>query len=492
MVLVAMLRQPDPDPNDPQGSPGYDPARGAKATENSRNRWNEIRTSMVALKYLTQDQADAMTYPTTIKPYAGRADRSGMQRPVGLVANHVLSELTTNPSSQFKGMTWSAIRDGGYKIYTTIDPRAQAAVETSADAAVAGSVMAGQPANLQSAAVLVEPGTGRVQGYFGGHDGMGADYAGFYYDEKGGAAGFGAHPPGSSFMVQTLAGGLKAGVSLKSNWQWTPHDMPGRTGTAQIRNASTCPSDQNKTGACSLLDSTVASLNVSFYGLTASVTPAKVLEMARDAGIDSIWTDSRERQDLSQVKDMGQVTPAKFDIIVGLGQYPVTVLDQANAMATYAAGGVRAEAHFVAKVIKDDKVVYGEKLPTSDQRRILSPEAIADLDYALSQTQAGKLTGRDSASKTGSWEYNGRSDQNAHAWMVGYTTSLAMAVWIGGKGEEVAIKDSSGSTIWGSGLPAKIYRDVMNTAHDAMKLTPAAFPPPAFVGTDNPPGAIAS
>jgi membrane peptidoglycan carboxypeptidase len=293
-------------------------------------------------------------------------------------------------------------------------------------------------------------------------------------------------------MVQTLAGGLKAGVSLKSNWQWTPHDMPGRTGTAQIRNASTCPSDQNKTGACSLLDSTVASLNVSFYGLTASVTPAKVLEMARDAGIESIWTDSRERQDLSQVKDMGQVTPAKFDIIVGLGQYPVTVLDQANAMATYAAGGVRAEAHFVAKVMKGDNVVYGEKLPTADQRRILTPQAIADLDYALSQTQAGKLTGRDSASKTGSWEYSNRSDQNAHAWMVGYTTSLAMAVWVGGKGEEVAIKDSSGSTIWGSGLPAKIYRDVMNTAHDAMGLKPAAFPPPAFVGTDNPPGAIAS
>jgi membrane peptidoglycan carboxypeptidase len=86
--------------------------------------------------------------------------------------------------------------------------------------------------------------------------------------------------------VYTLAAALNAGISLNSYWQWTPHDMPGRTGKAQIRNASTCPSDKNKSGACSLLDSTVASLNVPFYGLTLSVTPAKVLEMARNAGID--------------------------------------------------------------------------------------------------------------------------------------------------------------------------------------------------------------
>ena len=42
-----------------------------------------------------------------------------------------------------------------------------------------------QPANLQAALVAVEPGTGRVLAYFGGHDGKGADYAGFYFDENG-------------------------------------------------------------------------------------------------------------------------------------------------------------------------------------------------------------------------------------------------------------------------------------------------------------------
>ena len=85
------------------------------------------------------------------------------------------------------------------------------AAEQSADQFVGGSFMFGQPANLQAALVAVQPGTGRVLAYFGGHDGKGADYAGFYYDEKDEATGVGRFPPGSSFKVYTLAAALKAG-----------------------------------------------------------------------------------------------------------------------------------------------------------------------------------------------------------------------------------------------------------------------------------------
>ena len=49
--------------------------------------------------------------------------------------------------------------------------------------------MAGQPTNLQAALVAVEPGTGRVLAYYGGDDGTGADYAGFYIDEDGDVTG---------------------------------------------------------------------------------------------------------------------------------------------------------------------------------------------------------------------------------------------------------------------------------------------------------------
>ena len=154
--------------------------------------------------------------------------------------------------------------------------------------------MNGQPQNLQAAGVVIEPGTGRVLAYFGGHDGNGNDYAGFYFDETGEAVGVGRYPPGGSFMPYTLAAALKAGISLHSHWQWTPHAQPGRPASNPIRDAGTCPSDPARTGACSLLESVDLSLNVPMYDVTVSVTPAKVLEMARDAGIDTMWTDDRD------------------------------------------------------------------------------------------------------------------------------------------------------------------------------------------------------
>ena len=490
MVLLAMVRQPNPDPDDPQGSPGFDPTRGQRAEENSRSRFQEIRDSMVSARYLTAQQASALTYPTNVRPYDAAARQASLSQPVGLIVNHVLSELTHGPASPLRGLTWREIVDGGYKIYTTIDPGVQEAVARSADAQVSGSVMSGQPVDLQAAAVVVEPGTGRVLGYFGGSGGDGPDYAGVYVDEKGDTVGFGAHAPGGTFMVHTLAAALKAGISLNSYWSWQPHDMPGRTGTAQVRNASMCPSDQNRSGACSLLDSTSASLNVPFYGLTVSVTPAKVLEMARAAGIDTMWTDTRERVDLTKQTDLTAVTPSKFDTVLGLGQYLGDRAGPGQRDGHLCRRGTAGTAHFVSRVMTGDHIVYGEELPTPTQPRVLDASGIADLDYALSRSSAGQLVGRDSASKTGSWEYSNRADKNSQAWIVGYTGNLAMAVWIGGRAVEHPLVDSKGATIWGSGLPATIYRNVMTSAHGSMALRPVAFPPPALAGNANPPGSV--
>ena len=55
MVLCAMVKQPEADPADPEGSPGYDPRRNAMARQNSIDRWNYIRDGMVKLGYLTPD-----------------------------------------------------------------------------------------------------------------------------------------------------------------------------------------------------------------------------------------------------------------------------------------------------------------------------------------------------------------------------------------------------------------------------------------------------
>ena len=380
MLLLALVRQPYPDPGD-AASPGFDPAAGELAEQNSRQRWAEIRDEMVALNYLTNDAAEGLVYPNALAPAVG--PQSGLTSPVGLIVNHVLDELSHTPGSPFKDWTWDSIADGGYSIVTTIDPRAQQVLERAADETVEGSAVNGQPQNLQAAGVVVEPGTGRVLAYFGGHDGNGSDYAGFFWDSSDEAVGVGRYPPGGTFMAYTLAAALKTGISLHSHWQWTPHAQVGRSSSNPIRNPSNCPSDQARTGACSLLESVALSLNVPVYDVTVSVSPAKVLEMARDLGIDAMWTDDAHRQDLRGTADMTSLVPSKFDIVLGIGQYPVTVLDQANAMATLAAGGLRATAHFVKQVHAGDSVLFGEKLPDLNQPRVLTAGQIADLTYAL-------------------------------------------------------------------------------------------------------------
>jgi membrane peptidoglycan carboxypeptidase len=499
MALVLMVKQPNPDPADPVGSPGYDPTVSTEALALASDRWTYVRKQLVEMGKLTQADADKMVYPKDSFKPADHNAGNGLDKPTGLVVNHAISELTHFENSPFKGHSWKSIREGGYKITTTIDAGAQRAAEAAADEQAQGSAMFGQPENLQAAIVGVQPGTGRVLAYFGGHDGEGSDFAGFYWDESGEANGVGRHPPGSSFKVYTLAAALRAGVSLNTYWPWTPHDMPNRTGKNQIRNASNCTADLDaakkpKNGACTLLDSTVASLNVPFYAVTVAVTPQKVLEMARDAGIDYMWSDNG-RQDLTKVKTMNEMFPSQFDYILGIGQYPVSVTDHANGIATFAADGVRAQAHFV-KEVRDstNQLRFGEQLKVS--KPLMNQQQIADLDFALSQIPSAKLPnlGWATAGKTGTWEWNQSESENAHAWMVGYTKKLAAAVWVGNEKEEKSLRDKSGGVVWGSGIPTNIWKAFMTNATKAMNEAKkdTNFRPKAGVGREDFPGSISS
>jgi membrane peptidoglycan carboxypeptidase len=166
-------------------------------------------------------------------------------------------------------------------------------------------------------------------------------------------------------------------------------------------------------------------------------------------------------------------------------------------VATFAAGGLRATAHFVKKVTKgDDKnVLYGETLPNPNQGRVLNQQQVTDLTYALSQVAPGiNIQGFQAATKTGTWEYNQRVDQNAHAWNVGFTTKLAAAVWVGNKKEEQALLDKNRGTVWGSGLPRSTWVKFMNDATKAMGLPKdkTQFAPPVYIGDENPAGSIPS
>jgi membrane peptidoglycan carboxypeptidase len=152
-------------------------------------------------------------------------------------------------------------------------------------------------------------------------------------------------------------------------------------------------------------------------------------------------------------------------------------------MATYAAGGLRTDAHFVVTVRRGGDIIYGETLPSPDDPRLLDAGQAADLTYALTR-ESGQ---EDLAIKTGEWAFVD-GVRNSDAWSIGYTNALAVAVWVGSKGAAQALIDADGAPINGAGLPTQILRRTVTDAQAAMGRQPAPFPPPAFTGIDNPPG----
>jgi membrane peptidoglycan carboxypeptidase len=492
MALVAMVKQPYPDPADPVGAPGYDPTVSEEAAVWARNRFEYVRGQLQRMGEIPAEQAAALQFPETIVPYEPVSN--GLDGPAGHIVQQVLSELTHTPTSPFNGAKdWTNIKEGGYQIYTTIDKGVQDAAIKAAGRLVEGSTMTKQPETLQGALVAVQPGTGRVLAYYGGDKGQGSDFAGTYLDENDDVLGWGYHPPGSSFKVYTLAAALRAGYSLRSYWEWQPVDLPGAAGGNRIRNSARCGElEAEDPTPCSLLQSTISSVNVPFYRVTLSVGAANVLATARDAGIEAMYTNDRERVDLTALEDLNT---SGFDARVGIGQYPITVLQHATGMATMAFAGLHAETHFVTKVTKQGQLLYGETLPAPDQERILEPTQVNDLTYALSQVNAAKTNiGWETAGKTGTWEWGGDSSENAHAWMVGFSRSIAAAVWIGNSSSEGPLRDANHNKISGPGLPAQIWRAFMADATKAMNLPRqnTRFNPPNYLGETEPPGAVPS
>jgi len=330
---------------------------------------------------------------------------------------------------------------------------------------------------------VMEPGTGRVLAYFGGSQGAGADYAGTYGTADGGIAGFGAHPPAQTVTAFVLAAALDHDISVESRWDAPSvkeYPSSGHPITDPVRDVINAPCQP----ACSLIEATTASLTIPFYSLTERVGAGAVLDQARAAGIGAMWSAGTAegpplRYDLSR-QPTAELTPEPFGPDVALGSYPVTVLDQANAMATLAAGGRRSAVHFVERVGKDFATVYAAR-PSSS--RALPPAAVADISWVLSQNPAGQLTdGRPSASLSGSARMSTSVLDNAHAWQVGYTANVAMAVWVGNRETELPLRDKLGNRIAGNGLPADIYRSFMGSVHSRLDLPMVEFPKPTFGG----------
>jgi membrane peptidoglycan carboxypeptidase len=107
----------------------------------------------------------------------------------------------------------------------------------------------------------------------------------------------------------------------------------------------------------------------------------------------------------------------------------------------------------------------------------LAPKQIADLTATLRKVTAANLGGDwQAAGKTGTWEAGKSTSRNAHTWMVGYTPTLAAAVWLGTTdGKALRTRDGD-YDVFGSTHAAPIWRQFMLAALSALGADPHRAP----------------
>lgn len=432
-------------------APGYyDPAVDPAA---AKGRWHYVIQGLVDTKHLTKAQAAALTYPAV--KAVPKDNGIGATGNTYLIVQRVLAEL------QSDGITDDEIFQKGLQITTTLVPKAQQAAYQAIKTEFADLTPAQR--NLKNALVAVNPANGGVVAYWGGPGLGGKNYAG-QADEVD-YASVGQRPPGSSFkpyvlaaaLTQTLAG-KKVGnqdLTISSNVSGA---SPMVIGGTTIRND---PGD-GSVPSTTVANAMKLSLNTTFDQMAYDVGPSVVAKTAYAMGIPS-----------NLLKESDGTT----NFGIGIGDYPISPLDQAVGYATLASGGIHHAAFFVQKVTTGTgAVIYQHKTTGS---RALDPRVANDVTLTMQPVASWSndplANGRTNAAKTGTVGIQSSSaGANSDAWMAGFTPQVAAAVWVGSGNSTIPVVNSAGNPLYGANLPGRTWKLFMDTYLSSVPNTPMA------------------
>jgi penicillin-binding protein 1A len=318
----------------------------------------------------------------------------------------------------------NVFRRGGLKIHTTIDPKLQAAGRK----AISNRLYYRN--DPSSAVVAIDPSNGYIRAMAS---------SGTYDDRTFNLAAQGHRQPGSAFKTFVLVTALREGIDPDSTVYVSKPlslNVPGY-GPWKVQTY-----DNSYGGAMNLVQATLKSDNTVYAQLDVDVGPKDVAETARLMGI---------RTKLDGIPSEG----------LGGLRLGVSPLEMANAYATLAAGGMRAEPRAIRRVeFPDGK---SENLGKPKRKRVLSDatayEATRILEMNVKRGTGTKASiGCPAAGKTGT------TDNFNDAWFAGYTPSLATAVWVGYPNALREMRAVHGIRVAGGTFPAEIWGDFMNVA----------------------------
>jgi penicillin-binding protein 1A len=343
----------------------------------------------------------------------------------------------------------NTVRTGGLKVYTTIDPRLQAAARRAIVDTLSSRT---DPA---SALVSIDPATGAIKAMAAVTPGSSGNEFNLVAQAK--------RQAGSTFKMFVLAAAVDQGINPATTYYVSGpfHYQPDPYSPAW--NVTTY--DHTYLGSTSIANATLHSDNTVYAQLTLDVGPKKVAEMAHRLGVRSPLTTKE-----------GAYVPS-----LGLGAIPVSPLDLASSYATIAAGGIYSKPMAIRKVVLgngkvDTDAGWGEP----SRKRVISPGVAYTVTQILEQnmqygTGTGAYFGRPAAGKTGT------TDNYADAWFCGYTPQLEATIWIGYPRGEVPMLNVHGIAVSGPTFPATIWKSFMATA--VGRKQPVDFKEPSVMPT---------
>ncbi|MGC8479987.1 MAG: transglycosylase domain-containing protein, partial [Acidimicrobiales bacterium] len=339
------------------------------------------------------------------------------------------------------------LSNGGYDIYTTLDPTLQA----DADAAVRAR-LPNTGGKFTSALVSVNPANGYVEALVSGNPQGGAGG----YDVVTGRGGTGRQP-GSTFKLFTLMAALQQGYSPNDTIDGTapctftlPHIVP---------NPYIANNAEPGKGIVTISTATADSINCAYIRLGVNVGLNNVVNMAHLLGVTS-------------------PVPAVPSMVIG--SVDVTPLEMASAYATVDDLGIYHKPIFVTKITNSagntvfTQPVVGHRVVAAQ----LCEVAISVLQQVISRgTGTAANISRPAAGKTGT------TDNFTDGWFDGFTPQLVTSVWMGAPAGSISMQPpATPEVVYGGTYPAEIWGYYMSRAMSSYPVLGFTAPPSGAIG----------
>lgn len=363
----------------PKGPTYYSPfADFAKA----KSRQKLVLQAMQREGYITAEEAE--------RAYREQLDfASQEERKKPELAPYFQDFIATLAKEKY-GIDEELFRRGGLKIYTTLDIHMQ----KKAEEAIAKHMPKDNP-ELQTSLVAMDPQTGEIKAMVGGRD-----YTKSQYNRV-----FSKRQPGSSFKPFLYLTALENGYTPLTMMKSEPTVFTYEGGKTYVpRNFG----DHYPNDYISLQQAIATSDNIYAVKAIEQLTPSKVVETAKRAGIQS---------------------PLQPVLSLALGTSLASPYEMTAGYATIANGGKRVTPIAILKIEDDRGNVLVEEKPKQEQA--FSPVSTFLLTTMLQTVfepggtayRVAHQLNRPVAGKTGTTDYD--------AWLSGYSPQLVATVWVG-------------------------------------------------------------